>query len=386
MTHHFRFTGRSAAFSLSLVLGFAAAVPARAVEEGGETYREAFAGKFLVGAALGRAVIEGRAPGVQGLAARQFNAVTAENDMKWENLQPEEGRFEFEVADALVDFAAANGMQVTGHVLLWHQQTPDWVFEDEHGDPVGREPLLERLETHIRTVAGRYRGRVHGWDVVNEALNEDGSLRDSAWLRILGPDYIAQAFRMAHEAAPEARLIYNDYNLYQPDKRAGAVRLVRELKAQGVPIHAVGMQAHYGLTHPEDMADVARSIEAFAASGVDVEITELDLAVLPFPEGSDRGADLDENFALQEKLDPYRAGLPEDVAALQAARYAELFGFFLDHADKVSRVTFWGVTDAGSWKNNWPMVGRTDYPLTFDRQGRPKPAFHAIIERVRAGN
>lgn len=347
-----------------------------------ETLREAFAGHFHVGAALGRAVIEGTAPGVQGLAARQFDAVTAENDMKWENLQPEEGQFDFGISDALLDFAEANDMQVTGHVLLWHQQTPDWVFQDDTGAPAGREQLLQRLETHIQAVAGRYRGRVHGWDVVNEALNEDGSLRASKWLEILGPDYIAQAFAMAHAADPDARLIYNDYNLYQPAKRDGAVRIVKALQAKGVPIHAVGMQAHYGLGHPEDLQDVARSIQAFAALGVDVEITELDMAVLPFPQGSDGGADLDENFELQERLDPYRDGLPEDVAALQAERYAALFRIFLDH-EAVTRVTFWGVTDAGSWKNNWPMVGRTDYPLVFDRQGKPKPAFEAIMDLVR---
>lgn len=351
-------------------------------DEHSGTYRDAYADHFRVGAALGRTVIQGEAPGVLGLAARQFDAVTAENDMKWENIQPEEGTFTFEVADALLDFAEANDMQVTGHVLLWHQQVPDWVFEDEDGATVGREQLLERLETHISTVAGRYRGRVHGWDVVNEALNEDGTLRESHWLKILGPDYIAQAFAMAHAADPEARLIYNDYNLYQPAKRDGAVRLVKDLQARGIPIHAVGMQAHYGLEHPEDLQDVARSIQAFAALGVEVEITELDLAVLPFPEGSDRGADLDENFALQERLDPYRAGLPEAVATHQAQRYADLFRIFLDHDDVVTRVTFWGVTDAGSWKNNWPMVGRTDYPLTFDRQGRPKAAFHAILEEA----
>lgn len=361
---------------LALCFGVVSTVCA---DESPESYREAFADHFHVGAALGRAVIEGEVPGALGLVARQFDAVTAENDMKWENLQPDEGNFTFEVADRLVDFADAHDMQVTGHVLLWHQQVPDWVFQDDQGKDVGREELLERLGTHIATVAGRYRGRVHGWDVVNEALNEDGTLRESPWLKILGPDYIATAFAMAHAADPDARLIYNDYNLYQPAKRDGAVRLVKDLQARGVPVHAVGMQAHYGLTHPEDLQDVARAIQAFAALGVEVEITELDLAVLPFPEGSDRGADLDENFELQERLDPYRSGLPEDIAALQAQRYAELFRIFLEHDSVVSRVTFWGVTDAGSWKNNWPMVGRTDYPLTFDRQGRPKAAYHAIL-------
>ena len=349
-----------------------------------DNYRDAFAGKFLVGAALSQDQILGREPGTLALVARQFNALTAENDMKWERIQPEEGRFDFEAPDALVDFADRHDMDLTGHVLLWHSQTPDWVFSDGQGGTASREQLLGRLERHMRTVLERYRGRVAAWDVVNEALNEDGSLRDSPWRQILGNDYVAETFRLAHAIDPEIRLVYNDYNLFKPAKRAGAVRLVQAIQDAGVPIHAVGMQGHYGLGYPESLAEVQASIRAFGAAGVKVEITELDLSVLPFPEEAEQGADIDQDLALQARLDPYAGGLPEVVADEQAAQFLALFEIYLAEADTVDRVTFWGVHDGQSWRNGWPMSGRTDYPLTFDRAGAPKPVARSLWSLARA--
>jgi endo-1,4-beta-xylanase len=370
-------TGWFAAAALAVVAanGAAAAETAAAVPSLGA----AFGGAFRVGAALNRRQIMGDDADELELVARQFNSVTAENAMKWEKIEPLEGQFDWTAADALVAFAEEHAMQVAGHVLVWHQQTPEWVFRDSEGHPASRELLLARMESHINAVVGRYRGRVHAWEVVNEALNEDGSPRQTPWRTLIGEDYIERAFEFAHRADPGAELYYNDFNLYKPGKREGAVRLVKGLRDKGLRIDAVGMQAHYGLGHPEDWSDFAGSIEAFAALGVDVHITELDISVLPPPDEASRGADLGVNHELNARFNPYVNGLPADVETAQIGRYVDLFRILLDHRDSVSRVTFWGVDDGDSWKNDWPMRGRTDYPLLFDRQGRPKRVFFKVI-------
>jgi endo-1,4-beta-xylanase len=336
-----------------------------------------------VGAALSRDQIMGEEPGVLELVAREFNAVTAENAMKWERIHPEEGRFDWAAPDALVEFADEHGMEVAGHVLLWHQQTPEWVFEGADGGPAGRELLLARLQGHIDAVVGRYRGRVDCWEVVNEALNEDGSLRSTPWLEQIGEDYIERAFEFAHRADPEACLYYNDYNLYKPAKRDGAIRLVRGLLDQGLPISGIGLQGHYGLEHPERLGEFSDSIAAIGALGIEAYVTEFDLSVLPFPDEQSRGADLGVDHELNARLNPYADGLPTNVERLQRERWVSLFMILLQHKDTVSRVTFWGVNDGHSWKNNWPMRGRTDYPLLFDRENRPKPAYYDIVELKR---
>lgn len=360
----------------NLALALCVSAPVMAAEAA--RFQTAFADHFLIGAALSQDQILGREPGTLALVADQFNALTAENDMKWERLQPQPGQFDFEAADALVAFAAEHHMDLTGHVLLWHSQTPDWVFTDGAGGDASREQLLGRLERHMKTVMKRYAGRIQAWDVVNEALNEDGSLRDSPWRRILGDDYVVQAFRLAHATDPDVRLVYNDYNLFKPEKRAGAVRLVRSIQAAGVPIHAVGMQGHYSLGYPESLQEVQDSIRAFGALGVQVEITELDVSVLPFPEAAEQGADVNQDLALQARLNPYVNGLPEAVAVAQTTHYLDLFRIFLAESETIARVTFWGVHDGQSWRNGWPMAGRTDYPLAFDRSGAPKPLAGAL--------
>jgi endo-1,4-beta-xylanase len=338
-------------------------------------------GAFLIGAAVNRRQVTGGDPLGAELAGRQFNSITAENDMKWERIHPEPGRFDFDPADRFVEFGEAHDMFIIGHTLVWHSQTPRWVFEDGDGNPLTREALVERMRDHIHAVAGRYRGRVHGWDVVNEALNEDGSLRDSPWRRIIGDDYIELAFRFAHEADPNAELYYNDYSVENAPKRAGAVRIIRDLQAAGVPVHGMGLQGHNHLDWPT-RAQQDSTIRAFAELGVPVMITELDVDVLP--SASDyQGADISVRAELEDRLNPYVDGLPEEMQAALARRYAELFDIYLDHRGHVSRVTFWGVSDGDSWKNNWPIRGRTNHPLLFGRDHEPKPAFHAVVETAR---
>lgn len=342
------------------------------------SFRQAFAGHFLIGTALSKSQILGEEDGLLDFVARQFSALTAENEMKWERIHPAEGVYYWETADRLVKFCRANDIFLTGHTLIWHQQTPDWVFEDADGRPASRELLLARMEAHINTVIGHFGGAVPSWDVVNEALNDDGSMRDTKWRRIIGDDYVAKAFEFAHRADPEARLYYNDYNLYQPDKRAGAVRLVKSIQDKGIPVHGIGMQGHYGLGHPADLSLIEDSIQAFAALG-EVMITELDMTVLQFPDSGNEGADISIDLELNSKYNPYAGGLPADVQALQAQRYLDMFRIFLENQASISRVTFWGVNDAQSWRNDWPMKGRTDYPLMIDRNNAFKPMVYDLF-------
>lgn len=339
--------------------------------------KDVFQNDFRIGAALNQAQFEERDASGAAIVKAQFNTISPENVLKWESVHPKPDDYRFDAADRYVEFGEKNHMFVIGHTLVWHSQTPRWVFEDGDGQPLTRDALLGRMHEHIRTVVGRYRGRIAGWDVVNEALNEDGTLRQSPWMKIIGEDYLAKAFQFAHEADPAAELYYNDYNLENEAKRNGAVALIRKLKAQGVPVHAVGLQGHDKMDWPTVEQQDA-TIAAFAALGVKVNITELDIDVLPRAT-SQTGADVSAKAAAQASLNPYRDGLPDAVEQALAKRYADLFAVFLKHRGAITRVTFWGVTDGDSWLNNWPVRGRTSYPLLFDRAGKPKPAFDAIV-------
>jgi endo-1,4-beta-xylanase len=275
-------------------------------------------------------------------------------------------------------FGEKRHMFIVGHNLVWHSQVPDWVFRDDKGNLVDREALLKRMHDHIQTVAGRYKGRIQSWDVVNEALNDDGTLRQSLWLKIIGEDYIAKAFQYAHEADPRAQLTYNDYSLENAAKRKGALELIAKLKAQGVPVTSVGIQGHDSLIWPSVEVEDA-TISAFAKLGVKVVISELDIDVLP-PVPDQESADVSMKIQQDPKLNPYAKGLPQSVQQKLTKRYADLFGVYLKHRDVVTRVTLWGVTDADSWRNDWPVEGRTSYPLLFDRSGHPKPGFQAVMQ------
>jgi endo-1,4-beta-xylanase len=269
-------------------------------------------------------------------------------------------------------------MFIVGHCLVWHSQTPRWVFQNDQGDPLTREALLDRMHEHIRTVVGRYKGKIGGWDVVNEALNEDGSLRQSPWLQIIGEDFLLKAFQFAHEADPQAELYYNDYSLENEAKRNGAVQLIRKLKAAGSPISGIGLQGHNHMDSPTARQE-ADTIEAFAALGIRVNISELDVDILPRTTRQNT-ADVSATAVGTAESNPYTAGLPEKLQQALANRYAELFEVFVQHRAVIGRVTFWGVTDGDSWLNNFPTRGRTNYPLLFDREGKPKPAFDAVLQ------
>jgi len=339
--------------------------------------KEAFKKDFLMGVAINRNQFSERDARAVRIITSQFNSITPENVLKWEYIHPEPGRYDFDGADRYVAFGEKNGMFIIGHTLVWHNQTPEWVFEDEKGKPVDRETLLGRMRDHIHTVVGRYKGRIKGWDVVNEAVEDDGTLRQTPWMKIIGEDYLVKAFEFAHEADPQVQLYYNDYELETEAKRKGAVDLIKKLKARGVPIFAIGLQAHNRIDWPTVEQEEA-TIVAFANLGIKVNITELDIDVLPRA-SEYLGADVTRNVELATKLNPYPNGLPDSVQQNLAKRYADLFGVFVRHQAVIDRVTFWGVTDRESWLNNWPVRGRSSYPLLFDRRGQEKPAFNAVI-------
>ena len=345
--------------------------------------RDAYKDVFHIGTALSKSQIMGWDLAAQKVSNKQFSAITAENSMKWEEIHPKEGQFNFTVADKLVELAEQNDQFVIGHTLLWHQQTPSWVFEDKNGNPASKELLLSRLKNHIDTIVGRYKGRIQAWDVVNEALNEDGTMRQSKWYQILGEDYVAKAFEFAHAADPNAELYYNDYNLWMPKKRAGAVKLVQQLQQQGAKITAIGMQAHYSipsLTTNPDLSEFEASIIAYKNLGIKVMLTEVDITVIRFPGAENQGADISLSYKLQAEFNPYSKGLPDEVSQEFTQLLVDMFKILAKHKESISRVTFWGVNDGQTWRNGWPIKGRTDYPLLFDRKNQAKPAVKALIE------
>lgn len=337
---------------------------------------QAFRGALEIGCAVGGMLPESLSPQERELLTSHFASLTPENCMKPEPIHPEPARYDFTVADAFVRFAEAHGLRSVGHTLCWHQQCPDWFFQPD----ADSRSVRERLYEHIQTVAGRYSGQLYGWDVVNEAIADDaalavaGYLRDTPWLRALGEDYIAFAFEAASEADPRAELYYNDYNLERPDKRERALRLLRSLLDRGIRVAGVGIQGHW-LVDQVPFEDIERAIEDYAALGLKVMFTEVDLDVIERPDCS---ADLAVQRAYSLADDIYRAGCPPEVLERQADQYARLFRLFAA-AKAVTRVTFWGLDDGRSWLNSWPGK-RTNHPLLFDRECRPKPAFWRVIE------
>lgn len=350
------------------------------------TLRDAYKGQFLFGCAVNEAVVSGADRTAHDIVIRQFNSITVENVMKAETISPRPGVYNFGPADAFVAFGQSNGMFIVGHTLVWHNQTPEWFFQETNGIPRTREALIERMRSHIEAVAGRYAGRVHAWDVVNEVIDNDGSYRPTTWVRGIGDgdELVRLAYRFASQYAPNTELYYNDFNAWRPAKRDGIVRMVKMLQAAGIRIDGVGIQGHWGLNYPK-REYIEAAIDAYAALGVKVMITELDVDVLPLTkEGQIIGTGMShDQFQLEEFeafLDPYPGGLPAAVQEQLTARYAELFRIFRSRQDKIARVTVWGLHDSMSWKNDYPIPRRTNYPLLYDRNYQPKPAVKAILD------
>lgn len=367
---------RNIIFFLACMLAVAGVSPLSA--KNNKTLKDVLGKYFLIGTAMNVDQIWERNADEANIVKNNFNAVVAENCMKGEEIHPEENRFFWDDADRLVKFAEDNGLAVTGHCLVWHSQAPVWMFTDERGDTVSRDVLIDRMHRHISEVVGRYKGRILGWDVVNEIFNDDGTFRESPYYRIIGPEFVELAFKFAHEADPDAELYINDYSLSYPAKRDAVCRIVRKLKSEGYRVDGIGMQSHNGLDYP-DMAEYEKSIDAFAACGVKVMVTELDVNVLPNPKKFG-GADINQNFKYADILNPYKNGLSKDVEKQFEQRYLDLFKMYYRHRGQISRVTLWGVTDTKSWLNDFPVPGRVNYPLLFGRDNKPKPVVDKIIE------
>ena len=343
------------------------------------TLKDALGEKFLVGVALNTRQASGNDTASTRIVKEHFNAIVAENCMKSAEIHPEEDRYNFTQADEFVQFGVDNNLTITGHCLIWHSQLPSWFCVDVNGENVTPEILKERMKEHIYTVVGRYKGVIKGWDVVNEAILEDGSYRKSKFYEILGEEFIPLAFQYAHEADPEAELYYNDYNEWYPEKRKTVVKLINTIKERGLRIDGIGMQGHIGMTNPS-IETYQETIDDYANAGVKVLITELDMSVLPEPRRMG-GANLADREAYRKEIDPYTDGLPEDVSLTWNNRMKELFDLFIKNSDHILRVTMWGVSDGDSWKNNFPVRGRTDYPLLFDRNYQPKEVVKQLIQQ-----
>jgi endo-1,4-beta-xylanase len=386
----------------------------------GPTLKSAFKDHFLVGAAINRSIATGAA-GRRGkelvdkdiaLVKEQFNQISPENDLKWQLIHPREGAdgYNFEPADAFVEFGQKNNMYLVGHTLVWHSQTPNWVFAGSNPPPgdgdaakksddgaptadaqpparrggrgfgggfgggfgrgftgprASRDELLARMREHIHTVVGRYKGKIKAWDVVNEAIADGGDevLRNSLWRQIIGDDFIAKAFEYAHEADPDAILRYNDYGLENPAKRRKLIKLIKSLQEQKVPVHAIGSQAHVNVSTTFETMDQA--LTEMATLGLPIHITELDVNTAARGQRG-TGADIAAN------ADATKGGVVSDADKRLADAYAGIFRAFVKHRDNVKVVTFWGANDAVSWR-------RFGTPLLFDGDNKPKPAFDAVI-------
>ena len=361
---------------ISLMCVAAAAAAAQVPTTADTPLRDVFGDKFRMGVAIN----DDQARGIDARGAEvvkhHFNSIVAENVMKNEKIHPQKGVYFWDDADAFVKFGEDNGMDIIGHCLVWHSQMAPWFTLDDEGNPVSADTLKARIRDHIHTVVGRYKGRVRGWDVVNEAIVEDGSYRKSPLYEILGEEFIPLAFQYAHEADPDAELYYNDYGMNVAGRRDAVVRLVGELRKRGLRIDGIGMQGHMGMDYP-DYDEFEKSIEAFAGTGCKVMITEWDMSALPTLH---RSANVADTVAFNRALNPYPHGLPAGVADEWNSRMDAFFSLFLRHADAIDRVTLWGVSDGDSWKNGWPMEGRVEYPLLFGRDYEMKPFMKKLTE------
>ena len=316
---------------------------------------------------------------------KNFNWVVAENCMKCEVIHPKEGVYDFTLADQFVNKAKAAGLKVQGHCLIWHSQCAPWFHYDDNGNLVSPEVLKQRMREHIYTVVSHFKGRVDAWDVVNEAFEDDGTPRKSLFYQILGTDYIPLAFQYAHEADPSIQLFYNDFSMNKPAKVEGVANFFRPLIKQGLPVTAIGMQGHMILednTNNRYIKQYEHSIETIAALGVPTFFSEVDLSVLPNPYGFS-GANVSDKFAYRPEMDPYKDGLTKEQEAKIRQFWVDFYTMLLRHHKDILRVNFWCLNDANSWRNDFPIPGRTDYATLFDRKSQPKPFVQALINLVK---
>ena len=337
---------------------------------------ENFKGLFYLGAAINEPTILGNDSKSKKIVINQFNSITPENSLKWMFIQPKPNQFNFKAADKYIQIGIDNDMYIVGHALVWHAQLADFMQNTKN-----KKEFKYHVNNHLNNLVTRYKGKINAWDVVNEAFEEDGRLRKSVFYKNMGENYIEDIFKLAQKLDPKASLIYNDYNLYKPKKRAAVLKMVEQFKANGTKINGIGVQAHWDLKSPS-LKEIEQIILDVYNAGVSVSFTELDISVLPNP-WEMVGAEVTQNFSRFEgdpKMDPYPNGLPDNIQEKLAQRYEDIFNLFVKHNDKIERVTFWGVMDKHSWLNDWPIKGRTNYPLLFNRDYQPKYAYKRLLD------
>lgn len=332
---------------------------------------------FVLGTALNTDHIIGA--DVEGVNATKlhFNAISPENCLKPEEVHPYPGVYEWTIPDAYVEFGLENNMFIHGHTLVWHSQCPDWFFYDDNGEMVSYDVLKARLEEHIATIVGHYKGKINSWDVINESVLEGGVMRQSKWYQILGDDLFEIAFTAAAKADPDAELYLNDYGMTNPGRREKYVEIIKRLQSKGIKIDGMGLQGHWGLTSPS-REEIQKSIDMFADLGLKVSISELDMSILPRRQGNTAAVEL--NYAYEQSLDPYKGNFPQEPLHDWNYRMQEFFEIFKANADKIERVTVWGVSDNDSWLNNWPIQGRYDYATLLTRKYQIKPVDFWIMK------
>jgi endo-1,4-beta-xylanase len=331
-----------------------------------KTLKDAYKNYFPIGVAVMPQSLKGDEA---KLILREFNSITPENAMKMGAIHPEENRYYWNDADSIVAFAQANGLRVRGHNLCWHEHAPKWLFTDANGNLVSKEVLLKRLKDHITAVVSRYKGKIYAWDVVNEAVDDDSTrlYRNSLWYQICGEDFIVKAFEYAHEADPNAQLFYNDYNTERPEKRDRVYKLLKKLVDAHVPVNAVGLQGHWSIYEPTEK-ELRSAIEKFASLGLKVQITELDMTIYP--------REKNVRAKTANDIDKYTPELEKK----QAEQYKKMFSIFRDYKNVITGVTFWNTSDRTTWLDHYPVPGRKNYPLLFDTNLQPKPAFLSVID------
>ncbi len=365
------------AAAIALMLGACSTSQKQTAATDVPTLKDAFKDSFLIGAAVTPACTDGIDHAADSLVSLHFNSIVAENCMKSEKINPAEGVYDWKDADSFVDYGTRHGMKIIGHTLVWHSQLAPWFPVDSTGKYVTADVFKERLRNHITTVMTRYKGKIHGWDVVNEAILDDGTYRKSPFYDILGEEFIPFAFECAAAADPEAELYLNDYSMASPAKRETYIRIINDLRKRGIRIDGIGMQGHMGMDYP-DFDEFEKSIVEYGKTGVGVMITEWDMSALPTV---NTGANVADTAAYNKMLNPYPDGLPEDIDRKWNDRMGRMMEMFLRHSDVITRVTAWGVTDGDSWKNNWPVRGRTEYPLLFSRSNEPKPFLNTYLSK-----
>jgi endo-1,4-beta-xylanase len=308
--------------------------------------------------------------GEAALVLQQFNSLTPENAMKMGPIHPKENEYNWAAADSIVAFAQRNHLKVRGHTLCWHNQTPGWLFIDSAGKTVSKQVLLQRLKDHITAVVSRYKGMVYAWDVVNEVISDKPGeyFRNSLWYQVCGEEFVAKAFEYAHAADPAAILFYNDYNEINAAKREKIYTLVKSLKDAGVPIHGIGLQGHWAVNEPS-APQLDSTISRLASLGLPLQITELDISVYP-----------KEHNARERTAADYDTAYSAWKEQSQAEVYKACFSVFRKYQKFITGVTFWNISDRSSWLDNFPVRGRKDYPLLFDREFKPKKAFWEVVK------